>query len=99
MELLLQQSLKWYLEQVDRMKWRINLENSCWLDVSWETGMMETHLLVPSADLGVYVTLASGKPIVTKVLLSLLSFIKKVEARNLFYLCDTAQPLVENLVT
>ncbi|XP_023322635.1 uncharacterized protein LOC111697002 isoform X2 [Eurytemora carolleeae] len=55
-------------EQADRMRWKINLENSCWLDVSWETGMMETHLLVPSADLGVFVTLASGKPIVTKVL-------------------------------
>ena len=48
--------------------------------------MMETHLLVPSADLGVYVTLASGKPIVTKVLLSLLSFIKK-ESRATNFIC------------
>ena len=54
-------------EQADRLSWSIDLENSCWLDSSWEIGVMETHLLVPSADIGVYVTMAAGKPIVTRV--------------------------------
>jgi hypothetical protein len=53
--------------RLDKVTWQLDLTNSCWLDSSWELPQLETHLLVPAADLGVYVSLAAGRPVVTQV--------------------------------
>ena len=53
---------------VDSHTWDyLQLNNWCWLDVSWSLPIEETHELVPSADLGVYITLVDGRPVVTNV--------------------------------
>ncbi len=54
--------------RLDKITWQLDLTNSCWLDSSWELPQLETHLLVPAADLGVYVSLAAGRPVVTQVI-------------------------------
>jgi hypothetical protein len=54
--------------RLDKVTWQLDLTNSCWLDSSWELPQLETHLLVPAADLGVYVSLAAGRPVVTQVI-------------------------------
>ena len=55
------------LGRLDGVNWELELSNSCWLDRSWQLPQLETHLLVPAADLGVYVSLADGRPVVTQV--------------------------------
>jgi len=57
-----------FAEMLDEQGWQLDLENCCWLDCTLELPVRESHLLVPTADLGVYITMVSGKPIVTKVL-------------------------------
>ena len=53
---------------VDRHSWTgLDLTNWCWLDMTWTLPVEESHELVPASDLGVYITLVEGKPVVTSV--------------------------------
>jgi hypothetical protein len=45
----------------------LDLHNWCWLDTTWKLPVEERHELVPTTDLGVYITLVGGKPVVTSV--------------------------------
>jgi len=53
---------------LDNHTWTVlDLGNWCWLDTTWELPVEERHELVPAADLGVYITLVEGKPVVISV--------------------------------
>ena len=53
---------------VDNHTWTdMDLRNLCWLDTTWKLPLEERHELVPTTDLGVYITLVEGKPVVTSV--------------------------------
>ena len=52
----------------DSQPWTgIDLANWSWLHVTWKLPVVECHELVPASDLGVYVTLVEGMPLVTNV--------------------------------
>ena len=53
--------------QLDRLTWRLEGEGE-WLDFGWGEPVSRHHQLVPTKDLGVYITLVEGRCIVTDVL-------------------------------
>ena len=53
----------------DRHRWEhLALDNTSWLDVTWQLPPVVRHEFVPASDLGVAVVLVSGWPVVTSVL-------------------------------
>ena len=53
--------------RLDKMTWRFEGEGE-WLDFGWGEPVTKQHQLVPTKDLGVYITLVEGRCIVTDVL-------------------------------
>ena len=53
--------------QLDNLTWRLEGEGE-WLDFGWGEPVSRHHQLVPTKDLGVYITLVEGRCIVTDVL-------------------------------
>ena len=52
---------------LDKLTWRLEGESE-WLDFGWGEPVTRQHQLVPTKDLGVYITLVEGRCIVTNVL-------------------------------
>ena len=53
--------------RLDKLTWRLDGEGE-WLDFGWGEPVTRQHQLVPTKDLGVYITLVEGRCIVTDVL-------------------------------
>ena len=53
--------------RLDKLTWRLEGEGE-WLDFGWGEPITRQHQLVPTKDLGVYITLVEGRCIVTDVL-------------------------------
>ena len=51
---------------VESLPWR-RLGGGSWLDLAWSRPLEVTHEFVPASDLGVWVVLAGGRAIVTRV--------------------------------